>query len=169
MYSAIPFRTGDEDSLAAEFIQTYKTKTLHRDLIELKSPIGVTEDTILAVHFADAGAHGDPGAVEFLCLSQNGIQRMYGNYAHGDPDLSDVIRVLPMLACVDSRDRAKPPFPLGGTLIVPEGWDYWYMGAMNHLYLRHIIGERSERFLKVVSSTISPRTAFDATAWLCGA
>ena len=164
----IPFRAGDEKSLAEEFIHLAENRRWRRQSAELKDPASLEEERILAVHYADLGAQGDPGAVEILLRTGEGVQILYGNYAL-DLDLDAVIRKLPMLKCLDSRGSYLPPYPFGGRLEVPSGWAYQYMGAMNHLFVRREIADRSADFVRIIFQNGRGWQMFDAIAWLCGA
>ena len=84
-------------------------------------------------------------------------------------DLDDVIQVLPMLKCLDSRYSIEPPYPFGGEISVPEGWNYMYMGAMNHLFVKKKIFEEAESFIEFVVRKTGAWEAFNAIAWYCGA
>lgn len=147
MYSSIPFRTGDSQYLARELVERLNSHTIRFDAVKLDHPDQLVPDNILAVHFADAGAQGEGGAVKILYVSPDGVEILHGNYAYGDLDLDAVIRKLPMLACLDSRHCIEPPYPFGGRLEVPAGWGYQYMGAMNHFFASERIFTQSKPFL----------------------
>ena len=168
MYPSIHFRTGDEESLANEFIQLADKRLVKFEIEKLENPHFLDENNILAVHYADSGAQGDAGAVEILYCSQNGLRYLYGNYAYGNLNLDAVIQKLPMLKCLDSRGSFEPPYPFGGKLDIPEGWGHLYMGAMNHLYIRMEVVERVRTFISIVCKNAGSWQAFNAIAWFCG-
>ena len=167
MHLPLPYRTGEDESLAAEFIQLAKMRRLSKDNLD---PNHLTEEGILAVHFADAGAQGDAGAVEILYRSENDLRILYGNYAYGKLDLDAVLRKLPMLGQLDSRDRLRsnPPYPFGGGLHIPSGWLYMYMGCMNHFFVREEIGDKTRTVVEILCRSGRNWRVFDAVAWLCG-
>ena len=169
MDSWIPFRSGNEEFLAAEYIELSDRRQLEFDVAALDHPQRLAEEDILAVHDSDSGAQGDAGAVEILYRSSSGVQIMYGNYAYGDLNLNDVIQKLPFLRCLDSRGSLTPPYPFGGKLEVPTGWGYVYMGAMNHLFIRKEICDRAGTFMKNVFDDCGGWQLFRAVAWFCGA
>ena len=167
MYTDMTCRTGDERLLAREFLRKCDYRLLDFDVGDL-DPQQISEDDVLAVHFADAGAQGDAGAVELLCRSPQGTRILYGNYAYGTLDLDGVISRLPMLRSLDSRRAVKPPYPFGGTLVVPDEWGYMYMGAMNHLFVRKPIRDRTKDFIAALSVEGGHSSqVFDAVAWFC--
>lgn len=73
-------------------------------------------------------------------------------------------------ACLPEREHISfsPPFPFGGKIDIPEGWEYLYMGAMNHFYVRESIADKSRTFIEIIIKKIGGWEAFDAIAWLCG-
>lgn len=166
----IPFRTGSEEALAAEFIHVAAQQ---KPIIEkLENPFLLINDNILAVHYADAGAQGDAGAVEILYFSsQTDVKILYGNYAKADLDLDAVIRKLPMLKCLDSRGGLTDnlPYPFGAKLILPSDWGYFYMGALNHFFARNFICDRTGTFIRILANNRRSSRIFDAVAWICGA
>ncbi len=144
---------------------------LARGLSTRQNPFQLFDDNILAVHFADAGAQGDAGAVEILYYTpQSGIRILYGNYAWDDLDLDAVIRKLPMLKCLDSRGRlpSNPPYPFRGSLDIPAEWGYIYMGCMNHFFARDFICDRTGTFVKILKDERRGDQIFNAIAWFCG-
>ena len=165
MLAHISFRAGDGESLADEFIQ--KEQKLKKD--QLLMPSVLAEDKILAVHYADAGAQGDPGTVEILYSAPESVRVLYGNYAFGDLDLDAVIQKLPMLKCLDTRSCSEYPYPFGGKVEIPEGWAYLYMGALNHFFVRDEICDKVTDFTKVIMQSGRSWQIFDAVAWFCGA
>ena len=160
---------GDENALASEFVRKQKENLIKLNTCDLQAPRELEETNILAVHYADGGAQGDAGAVEILYFSNHNVQVLYGNYCYGNLDLNEVICKLPMLKSLDSRYSFEPPYPFGGSLTIPEGWNYLYMGAMNHFFVREGIAEKASTFLKIVQKEIGSWIVFDAIAWLCGA
>lgn len=168
MYTSISFRPGSEEALALEYIR--KINNLRPETEPLEHPEYLEEANILALHYADSGAQGDPGAVEILYRTPRGVKVLYGNYAYGNLNLDAVIRKLPMLKSLDSRRAMTPPYPFGGNLHVPEGWGYLYLGALNHFYARDEVCSHTETFLKTFLSNSDRRwQVFEAIAWYCGA
>ncbi len=165
---SVPFRSGSEESLAEEFIQTANEDLLKLEASDLTDPAALAEEDILAVHFADAGAQGDAGAVELLYRTEEGVRILYGNHAFGNLDLDALLQKLPMLRCLDGRGKAVYPFPFGGKIEIPSGWAYVYMGALNHLFVRDPICDRTETFLQILFHSRRRWQLFDAIAWFCG-
>ncbi len=168
MDMSVPFRAGNEEDLAEEFIKTAEEDLLRLEASDLTDPAALAEENVLAVHFADPGAQGDPGAVEILYLSQKGVRILYGNYAFGKLDLDAVLQKLPMLKSLDGRG-GKRPYPMGGKLEIPEGWGYVYMGAFHHLFVRDAVCDRTSTFLRLLLHDHRSWQLFDAVAWACGA
>lgn len=168
MYSLNSFREGDESSLATEYIRIVRESKMKLETVQLDNPYILRKEDILAVHYADSGAQGDAGAVNILYCTQNNVRIYHGNYAYGNLDLDEVIRKLPMLKCLNSFYSFSPPFPFGGKIDIPEGWEYLYMGAMNHFYVRESIADKSRTFIEIIIKKIGGWEAFDAIAWLCG-
>ena len=83
---------------------------------------------IVAFSFAVPGAQGEGGGIYLITSDQN-IYHM--NFVFGDMTKDDAIHICPPL--VDCR------FALFGTDKIPEGWQYRYMGAGNHLFIRDSI------------------------------
>lgn len=165
----ITFRSGEERILASSFLVKYNIgdgEILERAKINDISELD--EENIVAVHFADTGAQGDPGAVELLYNSVEGIQILYGNYAYGNLNIDMVFDKLPFLCCLDSRGTNDAPYPLGGKLVIPIGWNYIYMGAMNHFFCRDIVADKTRIFAGVIAKN-KRSSLFDAIAWFCGA
>lgn len=159
------FRWGDEETLARKYAQSDWEPKCEK----LDAPDRLEEARIPAVHFADGGAQGDPGAVEILYRALRGVKVLYGNYAYGNLNLDAVIRKLPMLKSLDSRYSCDLPYPFGGKPDIPEGWRYLYMGAMNHLYVRQEICDRTKVFIRILLENRGSSRAFEAIAWFCGA
>ncbi len=169
MYSSIPFRTGDAESLVEEFFEMFKTKRPRFTVTELENPQKLVGVEILAVHFADGGAQGDPGAVEILYRQDDGVQILYGNYVYENLDLDVILQKIPALRCFDSR-RGHLPYPFGGHLEIPEGWKYMYMGAMNHFLVRAEICDQAQAFVDTfLTNGGNQAQIFYAFAWFCGA
>lgn len=169
MYSSIAFRTGDEEALVQAFVEMFKTKRPRFQVTKLENPQKLLSAEILAVHFADGGAQGDPGAVEILYLVDKGVQILYGNYVYDDLDLDAIIQRVPMLRRFDSR-RGHSPYPFGGQFNNSEEWKYVYMGAMNHFLCRTEIFEKALPFLETLLANGGSRSCvFGAVAWFCGA
>lgn len=169
MHKLIPFREGDETSLADEFIQLLESKSLKLKTEELADLSDVTEYNVLAVHYADAGAQGEAGAVYLLYHSHDGTKILCGNYVYGNLNLNDLVRKIPMLKTFDRRYSFELPFPFGGEIEIPNDWCYYYMGCMNHLLVREMISDRINVFLNTVIKETGSWNAFDAIAWFCGA
>ena len=112
MSTPIPFRSGEQEALAEEFIR----RRMQLACGPLDHPERLCPEDILAVHYADAGAQGDPGAVWILLRTPDGVGILGGNYAYDDLNLDAVIEKLPMLRCLDTRSAFTPPFPFGGRL-----------------------------------------------------
>ena len=83
---------------------------------------------IVAFSFAVPGAQGEGGGIYLITSDQN-IYHM--NFVFGDMTKDDAIHICPPL--VDCR------FALFGADKIPEGWQYRYMGAGNHLFIRDSI------------------------------
>ncbi len=164
MSTPIPFRPGEQEALAEAFIR----QRLQLAYRPLDHPERLDPEDILAVHYADAGAQGDPGAVWILVRTPEGVGILGGNYAYDDLDLDAVIEKLPMLRCLDTRNAFTPPFPFGGRLDLPPGWGYLYMGAMNHFFARDEVCQRTGKLVGIIHR-YSPLDIFFAVAWACGA
>ena len=162
-------REGETETLVSEFIQMDNQGLIKFKVVSFENPDGLVENNILAVHYADRGAQGDAGAVEILYRSQDGIQILYGNYCYGNLNLDTVIRKLPMLKCLDSRGGLTPPYPFGGSLDIPEGWKYMYMGAMNHFFVRDTIRDTDTFINLLLNHGGKSWQVFNAVAWFCGA
>lgn len=119
----------------------------------------------MAVHYADGGS-GRRWRGENPYHSPEGFQALYGNCVYGDLDLDDVIRKLPMLECLDSRYKLNPPYPFGGNPVIPKGWNYLYMGCMNHFFVRTEILEQADLFVSAILKRRGNWCVFDAVAWL---
>ena len=156
----------DERALAADYVRSRRDKLNTGDL---QNPDDLMKENVLAVHFADAGAQGDAGAVEILYCLPDEVKILYGNYCYGTLDLDAVIRKLPMLKCLDTRYTSEYPYPFGGRIVIPDGWRYLYMGALNHLFVRQEIAEKTGEYIKTVIEKTGSWEAFHAIAWLCGA
>ena len=83
---------------------------------------------IVAFSFAVPGAQGEGGGIYLITSDQN-IYHM--NFVFGDMTIDDAIHICPPLA--DCR------FTLFGADKIPSGWNYQYMGAGNHLFVRDSI------------------------------
>ena len=162
-------REGDVETLVSEFIQMDNQGLINFKVISLENPDGLVENNILAVHYADGGAQGEAGAVAILYRSQHGIQILYGNYIYGNLNLDAVIRKLPMLKCLDSRGKRTPPYPVGGSLDIPEGWKYMYMGAMNHFFVRDTARDTGTFINLLLNRGGQSWQVFHAVAWFYGA
>lgn len=91
MIPQFSFHTGDEQALALEYVRMRNSEQLTLKTADLPDPYMLDAENILAVHYADAGAQGDAGAVEILYHTQKDVQILYGNYAYGNLDLDAVI------------------------------------------------------------------------------
>lgn len=173
MQSTIAFRSGEEKALAKEFLQLNSWQDLEFEVTNLEDAMvlsGLVADNILAIHFADLGAQGDAGAVKILYHSPAGIQVMHGNYAYGHLNLDILIQKLPMLRALDNRRQASPPYPFGGRLRVPEDWEYMYIGALNHFFIRKDFYNKTRTFIEMFQNHGGQKwQIFAALAWFCGA
>lgn len=168
MYSDIAFRNGDEENLALKFLEEYILEKERIKKSALDNISYLDEKSIIAVHFADAGAQGDSGCVEILYFSDRTIRILYGNYAYGNLDLNKVFEKLPMLRSLDTRS-GNVPYPFGGCVDIPKGWGYMYMGVMNHLFCRDFVADRTRTFVETIIEQKTCNWAlFDAIAWFCG-
>lgn len=164
MYSDIVFRTGDEKSLLSEFSQRIpKFKVANLD------PYVLMADNVLAVHCADRGAQGDPGAIRILYRSWEGVQVLYGNYAYKYLNLGAVVQRLPMLGFLEDRRDSASSYPFGRKIYIPAGWGYVYIGAMNHFFARKAIHDKTKAFVDALLDIggCYSSLVFDAVAWLC--
>ena len=167
MIPVIHTRSGDDErALADDYVRSRKEKL---NICDLQNPDDLIEENVLAVHFADGGAQGDAGAVEILYSLPDEVKILYGNYCYGNLNLDAVIRKLPLLKSLDSRYASEFPYPFGGRIVIPEGWRYLYMGALNHLFVRQEIAEKTSVYLKTVIEKTGSWEAFRAIAWFCGA
>lgn len=169
MYSSIMFRSGSVSILAEEYVQMVNKRESALETKPLENADTLMENNILAVHYADGGAQGEPGAVYILYNTKNGVEILYGNYAYGKLNLDTVINKLPMLRSLDSRYSINIPYPFGGSIDIPAGWAYLYMGAMNHFFVRKGIADMTETFLRIIHRNIGKWESFNAVAWFCGA
>ncbi len=166
----INFKRGSAELSAEEYIRISEETDTPIEYKTLDEPENLNKDNILAVHYADSGAQGEGGAVEILYYKkENSVEVLKGNYAYGDLDLDAIILKLPMLKQLDTRYRMDPPYPFGGTLHIPEGWGYLYMGAMNHFFVRSEISGTLERFIKLLCGKGYEWDIFSGAAWFCGA
>lgn len=168
-FSHISFRTEDEKSLVQEFLQMYKTKKTRFETAELDANNMLLNPEILAIHFAEGGAQGDAGAVEFLYFFDDRIQILYGNYVFGNLDLKllkQKISVLEPLAI----NNEEWHYPHERRYHFPEEWKYIYMGAGNHCLLKTEICEKALPFLEALVANGGSRSQlFYAIAWFCRA
>ena len=134
MSSNLKIRRGSDKALASEFMKLYESDSLNFKLSEVWHPGALDESNILAVHYADGGAQGEAGAVRILYEEYGSVKILYGNYVYGDLDLDALIRKLPMLECLNPRGGFALPYPFGGKLSIPDGWQFVYMGAMNYFF-----------------------------------
>lgn len=168
MLSSLNFREGAPKELALEFIELNNAWPMWYSPEKL-IPEKLKEDRVLAIHYANAGAQGEPGLVEILYLSPSGIKILSGNYAYGDLDHDALVLRLSVLKTFLGDDKGIVPFPFGGTLCDSEKWGYMYMGALNHFIIRRDVGEKTREFVKALSENGGSRwQIFDAVAWFCG-
>lgn len=164
-----PVQAFDEDSLAAEVLDFIKNEQLKLKYTTIENADMLIKDNILAVHYADGGAQGEAGAVRILYRSHEGIEVLYGNYVYGELNLDSVIQKIPVLRDLDSRYSMTPPYPFGGSINIPEGWGYIYMGAMNHFFAKQEVYGKTYDLLRKIMESGYNWAIFDATAWYCGA
>lgn len=173
MHPTFSFRPGGEEALAREFLHLNSWRDLEfeaADLEDEKVLSGLVTDDILAIHFADLGAQGEPGTVKILYHSTEGIQVMQGNYAYGHLNLDILVQKLPMLRDLDNRRQASPPYPFGGRLRVTEDWEYMYIGALNHFFARKPLYNKALAFIEMFQKHGGQKwQMFAALAWFCGA
>lgn len=166
MYSNIVFRNGEEERLAIEFLGKYISGSEGIKKSRLDNISCLNEELIMAVHYVDAGGQGDSGCVEIIYCSNNEIQVLYGNYVYGGLNIDKVYEKLPMLISLDTRN-GNLPYPFGGSVNIPKGWNYVYMGVMNHFFCRDIIADNTRVFVSTIVRDAS-WALFDAIAWFCG-
>lgn len=166
MYSSLPVRKGDPESLTSEFLQVEKNDFLHFDFGNLDNPHTLEEENILAVHFSLPGAQGEPGAVNILYRFPQDIQVLHGNYVFGKLDFDALTRKIPMLKLLDDQDRTSLPYPFGEKLNVPDGWICHYMGALNYFFTRKEIADKTKPFVNyLLAHGGHSWQIFDAVAW----
>lgn len=159
---------GDGSSSANDYVRMRKSNMIELKTTDIQDLRELLDENILAIHYANSGAQGDAGAVEILYCLHDEVQILYGNYCRGNLSLDEVMIRFPMLNSLDSR-YIKFPYPFGGSVSVPDGWGYLYMGAMNHLFVKQEIAEKTQAFIGHVIGAIGGGEAFDALAWFCGA
>ena len=100
MIPLVSFHSGDEHTLALEYVRMMKAHQLTFKRADLSNPGMLRADNILAVHYADGDAQGDAGVVEILYYNnlypQKDVQILYGNYAYGNLNPDAIILLLPM-------------------------------------------------------------------------
>ena len=168
-YSGISLHSDDAEKLASQFLIFTKNAKLSTKTDKLESAEVPLERSILAIHYADAGAQGYPGDVRILCDAGWNVRILSGNYAYGSLNLDDLTRRLPILSCFTGTgyQHGKPYslFPQ-----VPCGWKYLYMGALNHLIVRDEIWKLAKEFIDSVLRTDGHTyQLFDAVYWFCNA
>lgn len=163
----IEFRNGEEEKLALEFLEENVLDEERIEKEEIDSMLCIDIESVLVVHFADAGAQGEPGCFEIICCTENGVKVLHGNYVYGKIKIDEIFEKLPMLRSLDSR-TGDLPYPFGGRVNIPRGWKYMYMGAMNHLFCRDLIADKTAVFANVIASR-ERWALFNAIAWFCGA
>lgn len=86
-----------------------------------------------AVAFAASvpGAMGTPGIIEIVTDQEV----YYADYVNGDVTFDDLCRIFPVFDKCQFGD-------FGEKSMVPNGWDYVYLGMGNHLVLREDIAEK---------------------------
>ena len=156
----IPFRMDGRRAMIEEI--NAKMRPVKLKVSELDDPSSLDVEVIIAVHYSDVGAQGEGGCVEILYLSESEVRFLKGNYAYGGLDINAVYQKLPMLECLDCRKGM--PYPFGGSLEIPDGWDYMYMGLSHHLFARIEVWQNVGAFIL----RIRRDQAFDAVAWVCG-
>lgn len=161
MYSNILLRNGDEEILAKEFL--IKNKVIKIEEITDLERLDINE--IIAVHFAEAGAQGDPGCVEIIYYPYSGPQLLYGNYVNGNLRMEEAVKKLPVLRSLDIIRECLYPFQIKEP--IPKGWKYMYMGALNHIFARDFLAERIQIFAPTIARKES-WNLFNGIAWFCG-
>lgn len=162
MYSDLPHRTGDVSALADEFLKLTEFDLLRFNRDEL-DPHKLVADDILAVHMATAGAQGEPGAINILYRSPQGLRILHGNFFYGNLDFDAVTELLPMLKNLDGD--SFPPFPFGGKLENAAGWKYMYLGSLNHFFGREMICKNCTPFMKKLMASHESFHVLYAVAW----
>lgn len=167
MCFSIKFRSGDEKSLVTEYLLNKNERLLKSESL---NPYMLTQENVLAVHYAERGAQGEGGAVKILYFSQGSLQILYGNYVFGDLNHDALISKLPMLKAFDSLARLKDPCSFNENIDTADNWSYMYMGALNHFLVRQKLGDEAHDFIKVLLKNGGYTwDVFDAVAWFCGA
>lgn len=78
------------------------------------------------IMIAESGAMGEPGAV-YIVKSDG--KTLYCNYAYGGIHIKKLFQALPVLQECDFGI-------FGNAASIPEGWNYVYLGAGNHLLIK---------------------------------
>ena len=169
MYSDIVYRAGDEKTLLSEFLMQTDNNSLKFEVSTFQAH-KLEEENVLALHYADGGAQGEPGLVAILYRTQQGVQILVENYIYGHLNLDILIQMFPMLKNFDNRHRLIPRSLSEENFELPEDWRYLYMGAMNHLFLRKELFAKAHSFIDAYlkNGGYSWRM-FSAVAWLCQA
>lgn len=167
MYSDIVCRAGDVKTLLSEFLGQANTGSLKFDVARF-DPRMLTAENVLAVHYADGGAQGEPGLVAILYRTQQGVRILVENYIYGHLNLDALIELLPLLKNFDNRLNLIPPRSSEEGFELPEDWGYLYMGAMNHLLLRKELLSKAQEFIDAfLQNGGETWRMFSAVAWLC--
>lgn len=83
------------------------------------------------IFFAESGAMGEPGKI---LIVTSGGSIFHCNYCYGDISLTRLFRSIPVLKeCVLECVFGT----LGENAKIPNGWNYKYLGAGNHLLIRN--------------------------------
>lgn len=168
MLTDISFRTNDSDSLASEFLQLAEDRNHSIKVEPFVRADYYMVDTALAILYAEVGAQGDPGTIKILYPSRHrqGVVIQRGDYTDRNFDTGRLFRMLPML------DQLK----YGGlNQYAADGahhldWQYQYVGACNHLFVRKELVTQASSFLQSLYMHGCPSWAlFEAIAWYCGA
>lgn len=103
-------------------------KDLSKDLFE----------NILFFMFAEGGAMGEMGAVNFI---KNDGKLYHLNYLWGDVKFEEVLELFPTLAKCDFGN-------FGLDSKIPDGWTYVNLGAGNHLIIKNEIYPKFYELIK---------------------
>lgn len=92
----------------------------------------IRPDDILLFQFAEGGAMGSPGSIQFVIKDDAGLKHYISYYASYLPyhiDDADIVRLFPPMENIRLE-------MFGGCTGLPETWRYISLGAGNHLFVR---------------------------------
>ena len=92
----------------------------------------IQPDDILFFLYAEGGAMGSPGSIEFVTKNDSGTKRYISYYLPFLPSHiyeADIVRLFPPMATIQLE-------MFGGCSGLPDNWRYVNLGAGNHLFLR---------------------------------